>query len=538
MTTDVAHPSSSGAAPAWRGWRRWLFTTSHKDIGTLYLTFSLIMFFAGGVLAELIRAQLIQPGMRLVEPNTFNSLVSEHGLTMIFLAIMPALVGLANWQIPLMIGAPDMALPRVNNWSFWLLPFAAILLWAGFLTPGGAPDAGWTFYAPLSTTYGPPSIDFMIFAVHLMGISSVMGALNIIVTIMNLRAPSMRMMDMPLFVWSWLITAFLLLLAMPILAGVVTILLADRHFGTSFFNAAGGGDPVLFQHLFWFFGHPEVYIMILPVFGVISEILPAFSRKPLFGRASMIYAMAAIAFLSVGVWAHHMFAVGLPVAAQLFFMYSTVLISVPTGVKVFNWTATMWRGSLTFETPMLFALGFLFLFTIGGLSGLMLADVPADYQYTQSYFVVAHLHYVLVTGSLFGIIAAVYYWLPKWTGHRIDERIGRWHFWLSFLSANLLFFPMHFAGLAGMPRRVADYAPQFAPFNLASSIGAFVFGASQLLLVWAVIKAIRGGEPAGDRPWEGARGLEWTLPSPPPAHTFATPPSPEVVRAEGPYGYD
>ncbi len=538
MTTDVLHPSSPGAAPAWSGWRRWLFTTNHKDIGTLYLTFSLIMFFAGGILAELIRAQLIQPGMRLVEPNTFNSLVSEHGLTMIFLAIMPALVGLANWQIPLMIGAPDMALPRVNNWSFWLLPFAAILLWSGFLTAGGAPNAGWTFYAPLSTTYGPPSMDFMIFAVHLMGISSVMGALNIIVTITNLRAPSMRMMDMPLFVWSWLITAFLLLLAMPILAGVVTMVLADRHFGTSFFNAAGGGDPVLYQHLFWFFGHPEVYIMILPVFGVISEILPTFSRKPLFGRTSMIYAIASIALLSVVVWAHHMFAVGLPVTAQVFFMYSTMLIAVPTGVKVFNWTATMWRGSLTFETPMLFALGFLFLFTIGGLSGLMLADVPADYQYTRSYFVVAHLHYVLVTGSLFGIIAAVYYWLPKWTGHRIDERIGRWHFWLSLLSVNLLFFPMHFAGMAGMPRRVSDYATQFAAFNLASSIGAFIFGASQLLLVWAVIKAVRGGEPAGDRPWDGARGLEWTLPSPPPAHTFVTPPSPEVVRAEGPHGYE
>ena len=538
MTTDVAHPSASGAEPASYGWRRWLFTTSHKDIGTLYLTFSLIMFFAGGILAELIRAQLIQPGMRLVEPNTFNSLVSEHGLTMVFLAIMPSLVGLANWQIPLMIGAPDMALPRVNNWSFWLLPFAAILLWAGFLTPGGAPDAGWTFYAPLSTTYGPPSMDFMIFAIHLMGISSVMGALNIIVTIMNLRAPSMRLMDMPLFVWSWLITAFLLLLAMPILAGVVTMVLADRHFGTSFFNPAGGGDPVLFQHLFWFFGHPEVYIMILPVFGAISEILPTFSHKPLFGRTSMIYAISAIAFLSVIVWSHHMFSVGLPVTAQLFFMYSTMLIALPTGVKVFNWTATMWRGSLTFETPMLFALGFLFLFTVGGLSGLMLADVPADYQYTHSYFVVAHLHYVLVTGSLFGIIAAVYYWLPKWTGHRIDERIGRWHFWLSIVSANLLFFPMHFAGLAGMPRRVSDYAPQFAAFNFASSIGAFIFGASQLLFVWAVIKAIRGGEPAGDRPWDGARGLEWTLPSPPPAHTFATPPSPEVVRAEGPHGYE
>jgi cytochrome c oxidase subunit 1 len=517
-----------------RGLWGWLVTTNHKDIGTLYLMLSLVMLFAGGLLALLIRAELFQPGLQLMQPELYNSMVTMHGLTMIFLVIMPALVGLANWQIPLMIGAPDMALPRVNNWSFWLLPFAALLLWGGLLLPRGGPDAGWTFYAPLSSTFGPPSMDFMIFAIHLMGVSSVMGAINIVATIVNLRAPGMRLIAMPLFVWTWLITAFLLLLAMPVLAGVATMVLADRHFGTSFFNAAGGGDPVLFQHVFWFFGHPEVYIMILPAFGVISEIIPAFSRKPLFGRESMILAVVAIAFLSAIVWAHHMFTVGMPVSGQLFFMYATVVIAIPTAIKVFNWIATMWQGSLSFETPMLWAIGFVCLFTVGGLSGVMLANVPADYQYQDTYFVVAHLHYVLVTGSLFAIVAAIYFWLPKWTGHRYDERLGKLHFWLSAVSVNLAFFPMHFAGLAGMPRRIPDYALQFADFNLLSSIGAFAFGLAQLIFLWIVVRTIRGGEPAGARPWDGARGLEWTLPSPPPYHSFGTPPSLEVVMAEGP----
>jgi cytochrome c oxidase subunit I len=517
-----------------RGLWGWLVTTNHKDIGTLYLGLSLVMLFAGGLLALLIRAELFQPGLQLMQPDFYNSLVTMHGLTMIFLVIMPALVGLANWQIPLMIGAPDMALPRINNWSFWLLPFATLLLWSGFLLPGGAPDAGWTFYAPLSSTFGPPSMDFMIFAIHLMGVSSVMGAINIVATIVNLRAPGLTLIDMPLFVWTWLITAFLLLLAMPVLAGVATMVLMDRHFGTSFFNAAGGGDPVLFQHVFWFFGHPEVYIMILPAFGVVSEIIPAFSRKPLFGRESMILAVVAIAFLSAVVWAHHMFTVGMPVTGQLFFLYTTVIIAIPTAIKVFNWIATMWQGSLTFETPMLWAISFVFLFTIGGLSGVMLANVPADYQYQDTYFVVAHLHYVLVTGSLFAIVAAIYFWLPKWTGHRYDERLGQWHFWLSAVSVNIAFFPMHFAGLAGMPRRIPDYALQFADFNRVSTVGAFVFGFSQLIFLWVIVKTVRGGEPAGDRPWDGARGLEWTLSSPPPYHSFTDPPAPEVVAAEGP----
>jgi cytochrome c oxidase subunit 1 len=438
---------------------------------------------------------------------------------------MPAFVGLANWQIPLMIGAPDMALPRMNNWSFWILPFAGIMLISTLFMEGGGPAFGWTFYAPLSTTFAPKSTDFFIFAVHLLGFSSIMGAINIIATILNMRAPGMTLMKMPLFVWTWLITAFLLIAVMPVLAGAVTMMLTDRNFGTSFFDAAGGGDPVLFQHVFWFFGHPEVYIMILPAFGVVSQIIPTFARKPLFGYASMVYATAAIAFLSFIVWAHHMFTVGMPVAGELYFMYATVMIAVPTAVKVFNWTATMWKGSMTFETPMLWAIAFVFLFTIGGFTGLMLGVAPVDFQYHDTYFVVAHFHYVLVTGAVFAIIAGVYYWLPKWTGNMYDEKLSKWHFWLSVISVNVLFFPQHFLGLAGMPRRIPDYAVQFAEFNMMSSIGGFIFGLSQLLFLYIVIKTIRGGARATTEVWEGADGLEWTVPSPAPYHTFETPPA-------------
>ena len=334
----------------------------------------------------------------------------------------------------------------------------------------------------------------------------------------------MTYMKMPLFVWTWFITAYLLIATMPVLAGAVTMLLTDKYFGTSFFSAAGGGDPVMFQHIFWFFGHPEVYILILPAFGIISQIIPTFARKPLFGYSSMVYATSAIAFLSFIVWAHHMFTVGLPVAAELFFMFSTMLIAVPTGVKVFNWVSTMWRGAMTFETPMLFAIGFVIMFTIGGFSGLMLAIVPADFQYQDSYFVVAHFHYVLVPGAVFAIIASVYYWLPKWTGHMYNEKLGRMHFWLSAIFVNILFFPQHFLGLAGMPRRIPDYAVQFADFNMISTIGAFGFGFSQLLFAYIVIQTIRGGVKAPARVWEGAHGLEWTLSSPPPYHTFSVQP--------------
>ena len=509
---------------------RWLFSTNHKDIGTMYLWFSFIMFFVGGAMALVIRAELFQPGLQLIEPEFFNQMTTLHGLIMVFGVIMPAFVGLANWMVPMMIGAPDMALPRMNNWSFWLLPGAFGLLIASLvmslLGMGSAPNFGWTFYAPLSTTYGPSSTDFFIFSVHLMGISSIMGAINIIATIMNMRAPGMTYMKMPIFVWTWFITAYLLIAVMPVLAGVVTMMLTDRHFGTSFFNAAGGGDPVLFQHVFWFFGHPEVYIMILPAFGVVSQIIPTFARKHLFGYASMVYAVAAIAFLSFIVWAHHMFTVGMPVAGQLYFMYATVLIAVPTAVKVFNWTATMWKGSMTFETPMLWAVAFVFMFTVGGFTGLMLGVAPADFQYHDSYFVVGHFHYVLVSGALFAIIAAVYYWLPKWTGNMYDEKLGKLHFWLTAISMNLTFFPMHFSGLAGMPRRIPDYNLAFADFNFWSSVGAFVFGFSQLIFLWVVIKCIKGGAQATDEVWEGADGLEWTIPSPAPYHTFTT--APEV----------
>ena len=508
-----------------KGFGRWLYTTNHKDIGSMYLWFSFAMFLLGGVFALVIRAELFQPGLQLVEPEFFNQMTTMHGLIMVFGAVMPAFVGLANWLIPMMIGAPDMALPRMNNWSFWILPFAFAMLTSTLFMEGGGPNFGWTFYAPLSTTYAPPSVTYFIFAVHIMGASSIMGSINIIATILNMRAPGMTLMKMPLFVWTWLITAYLLIAVMPVLAGCVTMMLMDIHFGTSFFNAAGGGDPVLFQHVFWFFGHPEVYIMILPAFGVASAIIPTFARKPLFGYASMVYATASIAFLSFIVWAHHMFTVGMPIAGELFFMYATMLIAVPTGVKVFNWVTTMFRGSMTFETPMLFAIAFVILFTIGGFSGLMLAIAPADFQYHDTYFVVAHFHYVLVPGAIFSIFAAVYYWLPKWSGKMYDERLGKAHFWLSFVGLNVTFFPMHFVGLAGMPRRIPDYALQFADFNMIASCGAFLFGFSQVFFLYIVIKTIRSGKKATDEVWENPEGLEWTIPSPAPYHTFTTPPA-------------
>ena len=357
-----------------------------------------------------------------------------------------------------------------------------------------------------------------------MGLSSIMGSINIATTILNMRAPGLTLMKMPLFCWTWLITAYLLIATMPVLAGAVTMLLTDRNFGTHFFNAAGGGDPVMFQHIFWFFAHPEVYILILPAFGIVSQIIPTFARKPLFGYASMVYATASIAILSFIVWAHHMFTVGMPAAAQLFFMFSTMLIAVPTGVKVFNWVATMWKGSLTFETPMLFSIAFVCLFTIGGFSGLVLAIAPVDIQLHDTYYVVAHFHYVLVSGALFSIFAGIYYWLPKWTGNMYSETLGKWHFWLSVIGMNIVFFPMHFLGLAGMPRRIPDYALQFTEFNQIATVGAFIFGFSQLIFLAVVLKTVKGGEKASSRVWEGAEGLEWTLPSPAPYHTFETAP--------------
>ncbi len=516
-----------------KGLLRWIITTNHKDIGTLYLLFALAMFFIGGIMALVIRAELFEPGLQFVEPQFFNSMTTMHALVMVFGAVMPAFVGLANWMIPMMIGAPDMALPRMNNMSFWMLVAGVLLLASTLFMEGGAPAAGWTLYPPLVLQTGK-ALPFAIFSVHLLGISSIMGAINIIATIFNMRAPGMTLMKMPLFVWTWLITAFLLIAVMPVFAGAVTMLLTDRFFETSFFDAAGGGDPVLYQHIFWFFGHPEVYIMILPTFGVASTIIPVFARKPLFGYSSMVYATASIAFLSFIVWAHHMFTVGMPIAGELYFMYATMLIAIPTGVKVFNWTATMWKGSMTFETPMLFSIAFVVLFTMGGFTGLMMSIAPSDFQYHDTYFIVAHFHYVLVPSSVFILMAAGYFWLPKWTGHMYNEKIGQLHFWMSVISVNILFFPQHFLGLAGMPRRIPDYAVQFADWNMVSSIGGFIFGVSQLLFLYIVIDTIRGGtgEKVSDEVWEDAHkhGLEWTLPSPAPYHTFTTPP--DVIPTE------
>ncbi|HSD40825.1 MAG TPA: cytochrome c oxidase subunit I [Burkholderiales bacterium] len=518
-----AHHDDHGHHPT--GIMRWITTTNHKDIGTMYLWFSFTMFMVGGAMAMVIRAELFQPGLQIVNPDFFNQMTTLHGLIMVFGAIMPAFVGFANWQIPMMIGAPDMAFPRLNNWSFWLLPFAASLLVISLFVPGGAPGVGWTLYAPLTVQMGP-GMDLTIFAVHILGMSSILGSINIITTVLNMRAPGMTMMKMPLFCWTWLITAYLLIAVMPVLAGAVTMTLTDRHFGTTFFNAAGGGDPVLYQHIFWFFGHPEVYIIAIPAFGVVSQVIPAFSRKPLFGYSSMVYATASIAILSFIVWAHHMYTVGMPLEAQLYFMYATMLIAVPTGVKVFNWLATMWKGSLSFETPMLFAIGFLVLFTMGGFSGLVLSLTAVDVQMHDTYYVVAHFHYVMVAGALFSAFAGVYFWLPKWTGRMYDEKLGKIHFWLTMIFFNVIFFVQHFLGIAGMPRRIPDYSPVFAEFNMISSIGAFGMGLSQLLFLYIVVKTIRGGEKAPARPWEGADTLEWThLPSPPPYHSFETPPT-------------
>jgi cytochrome c oxidase subunit 1 len=508
-----------------KGIMRWIKTTNHKDLGTLYLFFSFTMFFIGGLMSLVIRAELFQPGLQFVDPEFFNQMTTMHALIMIFGGVMPGFVGLANWMVPMMVGCSDLALPRVNNWGFWLLPFAFTMLISTLFLEGGAPAGGWTMYPPLVLQTGN-AFPLLIFAVHLMGISSITGAINVVVTILNMRAPGMTLLKMPLFVWTWLITAYLLIAVMPVLAGAVTMLLTDKYFGTSFFSAAGGGDPVMFQHIFWFFGHPEVYIMILPAFGIVSTIIPTFARKTLFGYDSMVYAVASIAFLSFIVWAHHMFTVGMPLTAELFFMFATMLIAVPTGVKVFNWVATMWRGSMTYETPMLFAIAFVFLFSIGGFSGLMLAMTPVDFQYQDTYFVVAHFHYVLVPGAVFSIVAAVYYWIPKWTGHMYNETLGKWHFWLSAIFINVTFFPQHFSGLAGMQRRVPDYAVQFTDMNVLSTIGAFAFFLSQFIFIYNVLVNCVGhkGVKATARVWEAAHGLEWTVPSPAPYHTFEDPP--------------
>jgi cytochrome c oxidase subunit I len=510
-----------GLKPEPRGWLGWLTTTDHKKIGILYLFATFLFFILGGVEALIMRLQLAQPSGTLVNPETYNGLVTVHGTTMVFLFLVPVLAGFGNYFVPLMIGARDMAFPRLNALSFWLLLFGGVAFYASvFFEP---PQAGWTMYPPLSDDAFSPGggVDAWIFLIHLTGLSSVIGAINFVATIHNMRAPGMGWGRMPLFIWSILVYSYLLIAALPSIAAAVTMLLTDRHFGTAFFDPAGGGDPMLWQHMFWFFGHPEVYIMILPVFGMISEILPVFARKPIFGYKAIAAATVAIAFLGLLVWAHHMFTTPTPTVVLAFFMLASFTIAVPTGIKIFNWIATLWRGKIVFKTPLYFAVALPGLFVIGGISGVILAIFPVDWQLHDTYFVVAHFHYVLFGGSVFGLFAGLYYWFPKMSGRLMSEALGKLSFWLMFVGFNTTFLVQHSIGMEGMPRRVYDYSEELgvSAYNLVSTIGAFILGVGVLVTCVNVIWSITRGKKAGNDPWQG-NTLEWFTSSPPAVNNF------------------